>query len=98
MSNSVQNLHRKIREFVNTLETKGTNYNTKNQLITLRSIVDKVVKNSVGNVTYNAIKHRIILPPNKVVESKRRANNRKRINPYNRTKTTRHVKTPRGFI
>jgi hypothetical protein len=98
MSNSVENLPRKIREFVNRIKTKGTNYNSRYQLSRLKLNIDNAVKNSVGKVTFNAIKNRLILPPNKVIENQRRANNRRRINPYNRTKTTRHVKTPHGFI
>ena len=80
-----------IRRFLNKIKEKGTNYNSKTNFITLRSSVDKVVRKHIGNVTYNAIKHGITLPSNKVIENQRKANNRKRNSLQKRTRTTRRV-------
>lgn len=95
------NIAKNIRKFVNNVKRNGTNYNTKNKLLNLRSTIDRAVKKAVGNTTYRSIKNRIKLPPNRVINNMTRANS-KRWNQQSKNLkrnsfvTNRHVRVPRS--
>lgn len=105
-----RNIEGSIRNFINKIKSRGTQLNTQNELYNLkRKVLNEkrfydIIKQSVGNNSFQAIKNRIVLPSNGAI-AKMSRNNAKRWNKSSKNTwsrisyvTNRYTNVPRRRV